>query len=250
MKKLLNLSIFIILILFIQGCSNSNSFNSEELKKLVSSVHYDNLEKVEFNKENNELKISILDEFINNSDAEIIIDKIKINNLSGKDSLKSSNFKGKKINISILSTNKNEILIIDNDVENYKLNINIDKYSKEYVKRNLSKLSKSIVSFNTSIGAIELNLKKGNISKEVIEKFNKDYNNLINDLEYSKPLIKNSEFNNNHELNEKIELTRHFLDILYSAAQYSISLKQHYQIESKSLSVNELDKISRYLNLL
>lgn len=245
MQKLIKLSIFIIFILFIQGCSNNSSFSNDELQNLVSNVHYDNLEKVEFNKEKNELDIFILDEFINNIDSSEIIDKIHINNLSGKEAIKSSNFKDKKFNISIISINKNEILIKDNDVENYKLNIINDKYSKEYVKQNLSKLSKSIVSFNNSIGGIEIDLRKNQKNNDRVEEFNRIYNDLLKEIEKLKLLVENSELNVDSELNKNIYSINNLVNSLKNNVEKSLELNSHYAIESNFLSVNDLDRLSR-----
>lgn len=248
MKKLSKLLIIFFILVYTSACSNNNFFSDDELQKLVSSVEYDNINKVEFDKSKNKLNIFVNDEFINELDVNNIIKNIKIKEKYGFDSFDISNFENKKFDISLISVNNNEVLISNDNVSDYKLNILVTDYSDTYIENKLSILSKNLVLFNDLAGRIEIDLKKNQINQNRIDEFSKNYTSLninINELES----ILKINFEENKNLIDKIYQVKNITSIVKEDTEKAIANNNHFLIEKNYLNVNELDKISRELKI-
>ncbi|MBF0715816.1 hypothetical protein, partial [Gemelliphila palaticanis] len=241
MKRLSKLLIIFFILVYTSACSNNNFFSDDELQKLVSSVEYDNINKVEFDKSKNKLNIFVNDEFINELDVNNIIKNIKIKEKYGLDSFDISNFENKKFDISLISVNNNEVLISNDNVSDYKLNILVTDYSDTYIENKLSILSKNLVLFNDLTGRIEIDLKKNQINQNRIDEFSKNYTSLninINELES----ILKINFEENKNLIDKIYQVKNITSIVKKDIEKAIATNNHFLIEKNYLNVNELDK--------
>ena len=249
MKKLI---ILLTTLLILQGCSSKDNISKEQLQSLTNSVSLSQLEKTEFDKNDNKLIITTNDEVINKEGFESILKSLKLDSFNGKslnvDNINSNEFNNKDFNIVIVTKNNNTVSFNIKDSANRNYNITQMKYSNEYMKNKLTSFSKELITFDELAGTIEADLEKGRSLGDKVEKFKEMTTKVNSSIAILKSL--SSENINYAKLDEvKSKLTR--LEALTNnmvvAVDKSVKANNGSAIAAAFLNINDIDKIARDL---
>jgi len=247
MKKLI---ILLTTLLILQGCSSKDNISKEQLQSLTNSVSLSQLEKTEFDKNDNKLIITTNDEVINKEGFESILKSLKLDSFNGKslnvDNINSNEFNNKDFNIVIVTKNNNTVSFNIKDSANRNYNITQMKYSNEYMKNKLTSFSKELITFDELAGTIEADLEKGRSLGDKVEKFKEMTTKVNSSIATLKSL--SSENINYAKLDEvKSKLTR--LEALTNnmvvAVDKSVKANNGSAIAAAFLNINDIDKIAR-----
>ena len=249
MKKLI---ILLTTLLILQGCSSKSDITTEQLQNLTNSVTLNQLEKTEFDKKDNKLRITTNDEVINKEGFESLLKSLKLNNFNGKtlniDNINSNEFNNKDFNIEIVTKNKNSVAFNLKDSANKNYNISQTKYSSEYMKNKLSSFSKELITFDELAGTIETDLDKGRPLGDKVEKFKEMTDKVNSSITTLKTLNnENIEYEKLDEVKAKLVRLDALTKNMIAAVNSSVAAKNGSAIAAAFLNINDIDKISRDL---
>ena len=249
MKKLI---ILLTTLLILQGCSSKGDISTEQLQNLTNSVSISQLEKTEFDKNENKLVIYTDDEVINKEGFDSILKSLKLNSFNGKtltaDKITSTEFSNKDFNIVIVTKNNNTVTFNTKDSANKNYNIAQTKFSKNYIKNKLTAFSKELISFDELAGTIETDLDKSRPLGDKVEKF-KDVTDKVNaSILTLKSLSKDTiEYEKLDEVKQKTTRLEVLTNTVIAAVNSSVEAKKGSAIAGAFLSINDIDKIARDL---
>ena len=226
MKKIL---ILITTLLFLQGCSSNKSYTNDQLQNLTNSVQINQLEKTEFNTENNKLIITIKDEVINEEDFKSILKSLKINSFKGEqlsyNNLTSEKFDNKDLTIEILTKNNNTLTFKTKD------------------------FSKDVITMDELVGSIETDLTKGRDLGEKANKFSELKQRVLNEINFLKSLSNNNtDYDKLKDLNNRLTSIEKLIPEVITVVDKSLSTKNGSSINSVFLHINDIDRLARELS--
>ena len=232
MKKIL---ILITTLLFLQGCSSNKSYTNDQLQNLTNSVQINQLEKTEFNTENNKLIITIKDEVINEEDFKSILKSLKINSFKGEqlsyNNLTSEKFDNKDLTIEILTKNNNTLT------------------SNDFIKSKIKDFSKDVITMDELVGSIETDLTKGRDLGEKENKFSELKQRVLNEINFLKSLSNNNtDYDKLKDLNNRLTSIEKLIPEVITVVDKSLSTKNGSSINSVFLHINDIDRLARELS--
>ena len=249
MKKLI---LLLTTLLFLQGCSSKDNISKEQLQNLTNSVSISQLEKTEFDKNDNKLIITTNDEVINKEGFESLLKSLKLNGFNGKslnvDNINSNEFNNKDFNVVIVTKNNNTVSFNIKDSANRNYNITQMKYSNEYMKNKLTSFSKDLSTFNELAGTIETDLEKGRSLGDKVEKFKEITTKVNSSIVTFKSLSsENIEYAKLDEVKSKVTRLETLTKNVATAVNTSVESKKGSSIASTYVTIVEIDKILREL---
>ena len=249
MKKLI---ILLTTLLILQGCSSKDNISKEQLQNLTNSVSISQLEKTEFDKNDNKLIITTNDEVINKEGFESILKSLKLDGFNGKslnvDNINSNEFNNKDFNIVIVTKNNNTVSFNIKDSANRNYNITQMKYSNEYMKNKLTSFSKELITFDELAGTIEADLEKGRSLGDKVEKFKEMTTKVNSSIATFKSLSsENIEYAKLDEVKSKVTRLETLTKNVATAVNASVESKKGSSIASTYVTIVEIDKILREL---
>ena len=247
MKKLI---ILLTTLLILQGCSSKDNISKEQLQSLTNSVSLSQLEKTEFDKNNNKLIITTNDEVINKEGFESILKSLKLNGFNGKslnvDNINSNEFNNKDFNIVIVTKNNNTVSFNIKDSANRNYNITQMKYSNEYMKNKLTSFSKELITFDELAGTIEADLEKGRSLGDKVEKFKEMTTKVNSSIATLKSLSsENIDYAKLDEVKSKLTRLEALTNNMVVAVDKSVKANNGSAIAAAFLNINDIDKIAR-----
>ena len=249
MKELI---ILLTTLLILQGCSSKSDITTEQLQNLTNSVTLNQLEKTEFDKNDNKLIITTNDEVINKEGFEPILKSLKLNGFNGKslniDNINSNEFNNKDFNIVIVTKNNNTVSFNIKDSANRNYNITQMKYSNEYMKNKLTSFSKELITFDELAGTIEADLEKGRSLGDKVEKFKEMTTKVNSSIATLKTLNnENIEYEKLDEVKAKLVRLDALTKNMIAAVNSSVAANNGSAIATAFLNINDIDKIARDL---
>ncbi|ERK59004.1 hypothetical protein HMPREF1983_00642 [Gemella bergeri ATCC 700627] len=244
--------ILIAVAFTLQGCTNKGNFSKEQLENITNSVTISDLEKVEFNVNDNKLIIYSNEEIINNEGFNTIIKSLKLNSLSGKqisgDKLSANEFDGKDFNVEIISKNGNMVSFNTKNATDKNYSIYKTKYSESFMKGKILNFSKNLIRFDELAGTIETDLNNNRDISEKIKQFNTIKENVNSEISYFKNLSAEiTDYSKIDEVKNKVTRVKIFTDLMTNAVMRSIEEKKGTYIANNFLNINEIDRIAREL---
>lgn len=235
-----------------QGCSSKDNISKEQLQSLTNSVSLSQLEKTEFDKNDNKLIITTNDEVINKEGFESLLKSLKLNGFNGKslnvDNINSNEFNNKDFNVVIVTKNNNTVSFNIKDSANRNYNITQMKYSNEYMKNKLTSFSKDLSTFNELAGTIETDLEKGRSLGDKVEKFKEITTKVNSSIVTFKSLSsENIEYAKLDEVKSKVTRLETLTKNVATAVNASVESKKGSSIASTYVTIVEIDKILREL---
>ena len=235
-----------------QGCSSKDNISKEQLQNLTNSVSISQLEKTEFDKNDNKLIITTNDEVINKEGFESLLKSLKLNGFNGKslnvDNINSNEFNNKDFNVVIVTKNNNTVSFNIKDSANRNYNITQMKYSNEYMKNKLTSFSKDLSTFNELAGTIETDLEKGRSLGDKVEKFKEITTKVNSSIVTFKSLSsENIEYAKLDEVKSKVTRLETLTKNVATAVNTSVESKKGSSIASTYVTIVEIDKILREL---
>ncbi len=235
-----------------QGCSSKSNITTEQLQNLTNSVSLSQLEKTEFDKNDNKLIITTNDEVINKEGFEPILKSLKLNGFNGKtlnvDNINSNEFNNKDFNIVIVTKNNNTVSFNIKDSANRNYNITQMKYSNEYMKNKLTSFSKELITFDELAGTIEADLEKGRSLGDKVEKFKEMTTKVNSSIATLKTLNnENIEYEKLDEVKAKLVRLDALTKNMIAAVNSSVAANNGSAIATAFLNINDIDKIARDL---
>ena len=235
-----------------QGCSSKDNISKEQLQNLTNSVSISQLEKTEFDKNDNKLIITTNDEVINKEGFESLLKSLKLNGFNGKslnvDNINSNEFNNKDFNVVIVAKNNNTVSFNIKDSANRNYNITQMKYSNEYMKNKLTSFSKDLSTFNELAGTIETDLEKGRSLGDKVEKFKEITTKVNSSIVTFKSLSsENIEYAKLDEVKSKVTRLETLTKNVATAVNTSVESKKGSSIASTYVTIVEIDKILREL---
>lgn len=236
----------------LQGCSSKDNISKEQLQSLTNSVSLSQLEKTEFDKNDNKLIITTNDEVINKEGFESILKSLKLDGFNGKslnvDNINSNEFNNKDFNIVIVTKNNNTVSFNIKDSANRNYNITQMKYSNEYMKNKLTSFSKELITFDELAGTIEADLEKGRSLGDKVEKFKEMTTKVNSSIATLKTLNnENIEYEKLDEVKAKLVRLDALTKNMIAAVNSSVAANNGSAIASAFLNINDIDKIARDL---
>ena len=247
MKKLI---ILLTTLLILQGCSSKDNISKEQLQSLTNSVSLSQLEKTEFDKNDNKLIITTNDEVINKEGFGSILKSLKLDGFNGKslnvDNINSNEFNNKDFNIVIVTKNNNTVSFNIKDSANRNYNITQMKYSNEYMKNKLTSFSKELITFDELAGTIEADLEKGRSLGDKVEKFKEMTTKVNSSIATFKSLSsENIEYAKLDEVKSKLTRLEALTNNMVVAVDKSVKANNGSAIAAAFLNINDIDKIAR-----
>lgn len=235
-----------------QGCSSKSNITTEQLQSLTNSVSLSQLEKTEFDKNDNKLIITTNDEVINKEGFESILKSLKLDGFNGKslnvDNINSNEFNNKDFNIVIVTKNNNTVSFNIKDSANRNYNITQMKYSNEYMKNKLTSFSKELITFDELAGTIEADLEKGRSLGDKVEKFKEMTTKVNSSIATLKTLNnENIEYEKLDEVKAKLVRLDALTKNMIAAVNSSVAANNGSAIAAAFLNINDIDKIARDL---
>lgn len=235
-----------------QGCSSKDNISKEQLQSLTNSVSLSQLEKTEFDKNDNKLIITTNDEVINKEGFESILKSLKLDGFNGKslnvDNINSNEFNNKDFNIVIVTKNNNTVSFNIKDSANRNYNITQMKYSNEYMKNKLTSFSKELITFDELAGTIEADLEKGRSLGDKVEKFKEMTTKVNSSIATLKTLNnENIEYEKLDEVKAKLVRLDALTKNMIAAVNSSVAANNGSAIATAFLNINDIDKIARDL---
>ena len=235
-----------------QGCSSKSNITTEQLQNLTNSVSLNQLEKTEFDKNDNKLIITTNDEVINKEGFESILKSLKLDGFNGKslnvDNINSNEFNNKDFNIVIVTKNNNTVSFNIKDSANRNYNITQMKYSNEYMKNKLTSFSKELITFDELAGTIEADLEKGRSLGDKVEKFKEMTTKVNSSIATLKTLNnENIEYEKLDEVKAKLVRLDALTKNMIAAVNSSVAANNGSAIATAFLNINDIDKIARDL---
>ena len=235
-----------------QGCSSKSNITTEQLQNLTNSVSLSQLEKTEFDKNDNKLIITTNDEVINKEGFESILKSLKLDGFNGKslnvDNINSNEFNNKDFNIVIVTKNNNTVSFNIKDSANRNYNITQMKYSNEYMKNKLTSFSKELITFDELAGTIEADLEKGRALGDKVEKFKEMTTKVNSSIATLKTLNnENIEYEKLDEVKAKLVRLDALTKNMIAAVNSSVAANNGSAIATAFLNINDIDKIARDL---
>lgn len=235
-----------------QGCSSKSNITTEQLQNLTNSVSLSQLEKTEFDKNDNKLIITTNDEVINKEGFESILKSLKLDGFNGKslnvDNINSNEFNNKDFNIVIVTKNNNTVSFNIKDSANRNYNITQMKYSNEYMKNKLTSFSKELITFDELAGTIEADLEKGRSLGDKVEKFKEMTTKVNSSIATLKTLNnENIEYEKLDEVKAKLVRLDALTKNMIAAVNSSVAANNGSAIATAFLNINDIDKIARDL---
>ena len=249
MKKLI---ILLTTLLILQGCSSKDNISKEQLQSLTNSVSLSQLEKTEFDKNDNKLIITTNDEVINKEGFGSILKSLKLDGFNGKslnvDNINSNEFNNKDFNIVIVTKNNNTVSFNIKDSANRNYNITQMKYSNEYMKNKLTSFSKELITFDELAGTIEADLEKGRSLGDKVEKFKEMTTKVNSSIATLKSLSsENIDYAKLDEVKSKLTRLEALTNNMVVAVDKSVKANNGSAIAAAFLNINDIDKIARDL---
>lgn len=247
MKKLI---ILLTTLLILQGCSSKDNISKEQLQSLTNSVSLSQLEKTEFDKNDNKLIITTNDEVINKEGFGSILKSLKLDGFNGKslnvDNINSNEFNNKDFNIVIVTKNNNTVSFNIKDSANRNYNITQMKYSNEYMKNKLTSFSKELITFDELAGTIEADLEKGRSLGDKVEKFKEMTTKVNSSIATLKSLSsENIDYAKLDEVKSKLTRLEALTNNMVVAVDKSVKANNGSAIAAAFLNINDIDKIAR-----
>ena len=247
MKKLI---ILLTTLLILQGCSSKDNISKEQLQSLTNSVSLSQLEKTEFDKNDNKLIITTNDEVINKEGFGSILKSLKLDGFNGKslnvDNINSNEFNNKDFNIVIVTKNNNTVSFNIKDSANRNYNITQRKYSNEYMKNKLTSFSKELITFDELAGTIEADLEKGRSLGDKVEKFKEMTTKVNSSIATLKSLSsENIDYAKLDEVKSKLTRLEALTNNMVVAVDKSVKANNGSAIAAAFLNINDIDKIAR-----
>ncbi|AME10178.1 hypothetical protein AXE85_04405 [Gemella sp. oral taxon 928] len=235
-----------------QGCTNKGNFSKEQLENITNSVTISELEKTEFNVNDNKLIIYSNEEIIDNESFNTIIKSLKLNSLSGKqisgDKLSANEFNGKNFNVEIISKNGNMVSFNTKNVTDKNYSINKTKYSEFFIKGKILNFSKNLIRFDELAGTIETDLNNNRDISERVKQFNTIKEKVNSEISYFKNLSAEiTDYAKIDEIKNKVTRVKIFTDLMTNAVERSVGEKKGTYIANSFLNINEIDRIAREL---
>ena len=233
-----------------QGCSSKDNISKEQLQSLTNSVSLSQLEKTEFDKNDNKLIITTNDEVINKEGFGSILKSLKLDGFNGKslnvDNINSNEFNNKDFNIVIVTKNNNTVSFNIKDSANRNYNITQMKYSNEYMKNKLTSFSKELITFDELVGTIEADLEKGRSLGDKVEKFKEMTTKVNSSITTLKSLSsENIDYAKLDEVKSKLTRLEALTNNMVVAVDKSVKANNGSAIAAAFLNINDIDKIAR-----
>ena len=233
-----------------QGCSSKDNISKEQLQSLTNSVSLSQLEKTEFDKNDNKLIITTNDEVINKEGFGSILKSLKLDGFNGKslnvDNINSNEFNNKDFNIVIVTKNNNTVSFNIKDSANRNYNITQMKYSNEYMKNKLTSFSKELITFDELAGTIEADLEKGRSLGDKVEKFKEMTTKVNSSIATLKSLSsENIDYAKLDEVKSKLTRLEALTNNMVVAVDKSVKANNGSAIAAAFLNINDIDKIAR-----
>lgn len=248
MKKIKIISLFLIIYLFLMGCSNKKSVNEEDIKYILNNIKIENLVSMEFDNKDTTLRININNEFIDDEDVKLVLKNVVLNNKSSFEAFSLNNVNYNIFNVEIKNNQGNTIKFNTEKVDKYELDLVSKIYTESYIESYISNISKSIIKLNSLVGKIEVDLKQNIDVSEKIEEFKKIKVDIEDNINYFSKFNKNnSNFAQLDDINLKFNSILKMLDIEENVVQTAVSSGQSVYIDNSFLTINELDRIAREL---
>lgn len=246
MKLLRVVVLFFLTTIILTACSsNTTSLNSNDVKKIVDNINFQALNKLEYVEKNNTLNIEITEEFIDKVSFETVINKLSYMDKKGLSAFEKINFDNKEFNIKILSK-KNSVSLNTTAPTNYTLDIQEALYTEDYLKKLINDISKEVISFNDLVGRIQIDLKKGTVDNERVQKLKEQAKVLTEKITYFDNIKdKVVAFDNLAFYEKEIKKIANLSSLIFKDVDNAINNKNALIIEAHVLNINELDKIAR-----